>query len=81
MFFILWLYQKSLQVNSSSFNNTKRIRCNSKTNSTKRIHWRIKKLGADGNATDAGNDQSIFVNFIKFKETRLNFSQGSTTVL
>ena len=37
----------------------------------------------DGNATDAGNDQSMFVLTIleKFKETRLKFSQRSVTVL
>ena len=43
----------------------------------------LKKLGADGNATDAGNPQSMFVLVIleKIKETRLKFSQGSVTVL
>ena len=43
----------------------------------------FKKLGDDGNAADAGNDQSMYVwtTLEKIKETRLNFSQGSVTVL
>ena len=40
-------------------------------------------LEADGNATNAGDDQSMYVWTIleKIKETRLKFSQGSVTVL
>ena len=43
----------------------------------------LKKIGADGNATDAGNDQSVFVLTIleKIKKARLKFSQRSVTVL
>ena len=43
----------------------------------------LKKLDADGNAKDAGHDQNMFVLSIseKIKETRLNFSLGSVTVL
>ena len=43
----------------------------------------LKKLDADDNATDVGNDQSMFVLTIleKIKETRLKFSEGSVTVL
>ena len=43
----------------------------------------LKKLGDDGNATDAVNDQSMFVLTIseKIEETRLKFSQESVTVL
>ena len=43
----------------------------------------LKKLGAEDNATDASNDQTMFLLIIleKNKETRLNFSQGSVTVL
>ena len=43
----------------------------------------LKKLDRDGNATDAGNDQSMFILTIseKIKETRLKFSQVSVTVL
>ena len=43
----------------------------------------LKKLDADDNATDVGNDQSMFVLTIleKIKETRLKFSGGSVTVL
>ena len=44
----------------------------------------LKKLDAEDNATDAGdNDQSMFVLIIleKINETRLKFSQGSVTVL
>ena len=43
----------------------------------------LKKLDGDDNATDTGNDQSIFILTIleKVKETRLIFSQGSIKVL
>ena len=43
----------------------------------------MKKPDAEDNATDASNDQSMFVLTIleKIKETRLKFSQGSVTVL
>ena len=44
----------------------------------------LKKLDANGNATDAGNnDESMFVLTIleKIKEIRLNLSQGSVTAL
>ena len=43
----------------------------------------LKKLDADDNATDAGNDQSMFVLTIleKIKETRLKVSQGSVKIL
>ena len=51
---------------------------------TKSIHQieflgQLKKLDDDSNATDAGNDQSIFVLTIleKIKEARLKFCQGS----
>lgn len=42
----------------------------------------LQNLDANCNATDAGNDQSMFVLTIleKIKETRLTFSQGSVTV-
>ena len=43
----------------------------------------LKKLDDDGNAIDAGNDQSMFVltSLEKIKETRLKFFQRSVTVL
>ena len=43
----------------------------------------LKKLDDNYNATDAGNDQSMFLLTIleKIKETRLKFSQGGLTVL
>ena len=43
----------------------------------------LKKLDGDGNASDAGNNQSMFILIIleKIKETRLKLSQGSVTVL
>ena len=31
------------------------------TNLANRIGWVIKKIGNNGNATDAGNDQSMYV--------------------
>ena len=42
----------------------------------------LKKLDGDGNASNAGNDQSMFILMIleKIKETRLKFPQGSATV-
>ena len=44
--------------------------------------WQLKKLHHDYNATDAGNDQSMFVSIIlKIKEMKLKFSQRSVTVL
>ena len=44
--------------------------------------WQLKKLHHDYNATDAGNDQSMFVSIIlKIKEMKLKFSQWSVTVL
>ena len=44
---------------------------------------KLNKLDGDGNATDAGNDQSMSVLTIseKIKEMRLKFTQGSVTVL
>ena len=43
----------------------------------------LKKLDANDNATDAGDDQFMFALriFEKIKEARLKFSQGSLTVL
>ena len=43
----------------------------------------LKKLDGNGNATNAGNDQSMFVLTLleKIKETRIRFSQGGVTVL
>ena len=43
----------------------------------------LKKLDANDNATDAVDDQFMFVLriFEKIKEARLKFSQGSLTVL
>ena len=39
----------------------------------------LKKLDTNGNTTDAGNDQSMFVFTVleKIQEIRLQFSQGS----
>ena len=58
----------------------KQLRCCSKSNSTNRICWTIRKTSY--NATNAGNDQSMFILTIleKIKETTLKFSQGSVTV-
>ena len=58
---------------------------NTDLNAVQQIEFigQLKKLDHDGNATDAGNDQSMFVLTIleKITETRLKFSQGSVTVL
>ena len=42
----------------------------------------LKRLHANGNTTDAANDQSMFVLTIleEIKEIRLKFSQGSIAV-
>ena len=83
MFIRLWLYKKSLQINSSWLKYTQRFTCWSKSHSTNRICWKNKKLGDDGNAADTSNDQSMFIITIleKLKETRLKFSQPSVTIL
>ena len=43
----------------------------------------LKKLDNNGDATDAGNNQSVFVEMIleKIEETRLKFCQESVMVL
>ena len=43
----------------------------------------FKKLDDNGNATDAGSDESMFVltNLVKVKEKRLKFSERRVTVL
>ena len=48
-----------------------------------RICLTVKKLDANGNSTDASNNQYMFVLTIlwKIKETKLKFFQGSATVL
>ena len=48
-----------------------------------RICLTVKKLDANGNSTDAGNNQYMFVLTIlgKIKETKSKFFQGSVTVL
>ena len=59
------------------------LHCWSKNNSTVEFLGQLKKLGDDGNATDAGSDQhmSILTILEKIKEMRLKFPQGSVTVL
>ena len=44
---------------------------------------KLKKLDKSGNATDLGNDQSMFILTIseKIKETRLGFFEGSVRVM
>ena len=44
---------------------------------------KLKKLDKSGNATDPGNDQSMFILTIseKIKETRLGFFEGSVRVM
>ena len=61
----------------------KQLRCCSKSIQQIEFVGQLKKLGANYNATNAGNDQSMFILRIleKIKETRLKFSQLSVTVL
>ena len=47
----------------------------------KQIGFVGQKSDNNGNATDAGNDQSMFVLTILEKITRLKFSEGSLTLL
>ena len=54
----------------------------------KAVEWigfvgKLKNLDGEGNANDAGNDQSMFALTVleKINKTRLKFSQGSLTVL
>ena len=63
---------------AANLNRKKRIICCSKSNSTHRIRWTIKKLDDD-------YKWSIFVYFNDFRKnkekTRLKFSEGSVTIL
>ena len=54
----------------------------------KAVEWigfvgKLKNLDGEGDANDAGNDQSMFALTVleKINKTRLKFSQGSLTVL
>ena len=60
MFVELWIYQKPLWTHSSWSEQTKRIRCWSKSNSGDRICQTIKQLDNDGNATNGSFDQNLF---------------------
>ena len=53
----------------------KKLDADLKTIQQKEFAWQFKKLNDNGNATDVGNDQSIFVLTIleKVKETRVKF--------
>ena len=58
----LWMHQKSLHINGGWLKSAKGIRYWSKSNLANRISWKIKKkIDNNGNATDAGADQSMFV--------------------
>ena len=74
---------KTVKINFSWFEQAKAIRCWFKSNSASRIFWAIKKQDNNIDATDADNDQSMFVLTIlgKIKETRLKFSRRSVTIL
>ena len=39
----------------------KELTCRSKNNSVNRVYWKVKKLENNGNAKDAGKNQSMFV--------------------
>ena len=39
----------------------KKLTCRSKNNSVNRVYWKVKKLENNGNAKDAGKNQSMFV--------------------
>ena len=79
----LWLYKKSLQVNSSvGLSRQKKLDTDPKVIQQIEIVGQLNKLHAEDNGTDAGNDQSMFVLTIleKIRKTRLKFSRGNTTV-
>ena len=79
----LWLYKKSLQVNSSvGLSRQKKLDTDPKVIQQIEIVGQLKKLHAEDNGTDAGNDQSMFALTIleKIRKTRLKFSPGNTTV-
>ena len=79
----LWLYKKSLQVNSSvGLSRQKKLDTDPKVIQQIEIVGQLNKLHAEDNGTDARNDQSMFVLTIleKIRKTRLKFSSGNTTV-
>ena len=79
----LWLYKKSLQVNSSvGLSRQKKLDTDPKVIQQIEIVGQLNKLHAEDNGTDAGNDQSMFVLTIleKIRKTRLKFSSRNTTV-
>ena len=61
----------------------KELDTDSKTIQQKYFVWQLKKLVVNSNATDPGNDQSMFVLTIlpEINERRLKIFQGSVTVL
>ena len=59
----LWLYQKPLQTNCSWFKWTRQKELETDPKAIQQMEFvgQLKKLVNSGNATDAGNDQSMFV--------------------
>ena len=81
MFIRLWLYKNHYRLLAVDLSKQKEL--DPKSIQLVKFLGEIKKLDVNDNATDAGNDQSMFVLTIleKIKGTRLKLPQGSVTVL
>ena len=81
MFIRLWLYKNHYRLLAVDLSKQKEL--DPKSIQLVKFLGEIKKLDVNDNATDAGNDQSMFVLTIleKIKGTRLKFSQGTVILL
>ena len=80
----LLLYQNHYSLTAVYSSRQKELDADTKADQETEFVGLLKKLtDNNNNATDAGDDQFMFVLTIleKMKETRLKFSQGSVTVL
>ena len=83
MFIRLWLHKNHYRLLAVDSSRQKKLNADPKSIQLVEFLGEIKKLDVNDNATDAGNDQSMFVLTIleKIKGTRLKISQGTVTVL
>ena len=83
MFIRLWLHKNHYRLLAVDSSRQKKLNADPKSIQLVEFLGEIKKLDVNDNATDAGNDQSMFVLAIleKIKGTRLKLSQGTVTVL
>ena len=83
MFIRLWLHKNHYRLLAVDSSRQKKLNADPKSIQLVEFLGEIKKLDVNDSATDAGNDQSMFVLTIleKIKGTRLKLSQGTVTVL